>query len=126
MGANKPAAAPSDFDCSVSLKGIGDWAYALVLEDASDVTFVAKPSMPDPLLGQGIWSVDVVNTTLRVLARKVKAVVWNATTKGAVGLPPQSPLTSDALEAEEQELLLYPYGATDPRVTELPTTAKPT
>ena len=70
---------------------------------------------------QGVWAMDVVNVSITARARLVSAAAWPRG-QASVVEPPVSPVPAADLVGPVVEVTLLPYGATDLRITEIPTT----
>ena len=110
-----------------SLVATADWAFALRIDDdAQPVARFVPRAIPEPPLGQGPFAAALVPATLVVQAQLV-GDRWNRTSGPSGGaqcgdaeLPPTSPVLG--ITSPLQHLVLIPYGATDLRIAEFPTT----
>lgn len=134
------------------LLGTGSWAHALRISDddnpGKDLAYVAAPNAPTPPKGQGPFSSFLVPGYIKAKAQLLPE--WQSACCGSicvpggnrvgqcsgspacntsivtrqklwVGLPPQSPVPRVATQLVS--IILLPFGATDLRVAELPTTS---
>lgn len=135
------------------LLGTGNWQLALRVSDDDHPSALeleyAELDVPVPPKGQGIFSPFLVPGGIRARAQKLPPGMWWAVGKGEylhgrgagykcsngttsiknytcqwAGLAPVSPVKG-MHSVELLDVLLLPYGATDLRVAELPTTTAP-
>ena len=132
------------------LLGTGNWTLALRVSDDANLReelVYVDLDVPEPPKGQGIFSPFLVPGGIRGKAQVLPLGAWRAVQKDTYlngrgaeytcgngtsiksytcqwsGLAPHSPVQHASLrEAELVDVLLLPYGATDLRVAELPTT----
>ncbi|GBG31472.1 Hypothetical Protein FCC1311_076962 [Hondaea fermentalgiana] len=136
------------------LLGVGEWRHALIIDDESrpDESFKfidrARSLSPAPD-GQGPFAEALVPSALRARVVALTPEAWDIKANdvggpngkartclrgtssiddyltGWAGIPPQSPVPSKFFAAKPITVTLLPYGATNLRVAEFPTTTSP-
>ena len=124
------------------LLGTGNWTYALQIKDdknpGADLVYAAQ-SVPAPPKGQGVFSPFLSPGVIHAKASLLPKALWDSVKSGrgadatcAKGTsihdyvckwaspPPKSPVAAPG--GAMQSVVLLPYGATDLRIGEFPTT----